>query len=197
MSRFVITVWSIWALLFYSCPADAVSPAVGQSLDNFQLMNQDGIPVHLADFQGKTVLMSFIYTRCPMPTMCPLITSKMAGIQKMINQTNHDNVIFISITFDPEYDRPEVLKEYALKHQADLSNWDFLTGDQATIDAFTKSIGLVYEGVSDGMIGHNMQTLILSPAGTVHDLYQGSGWEVDKVYQALLALSNNQGKEAS
>src|SRR3989338_3283546 len=70
---------------------------------DFRLVNQDGRSVRLSEFRGKAVLVSYIFTRCPMPSMCPLVTSKMAQVQKAVNQTLRDRAVLLSITFDPAY----------------------------------------------------------------------------------------------
>ena len=161
------------------------------SLSDFRLVNQDGRLIPLSDFQQKTIFLSFIYTRCPMPGMCPLQTNKMVGIQKMVNQTSQDDVVFLTVTFDPEYDTPKVLREYAGRYGADLSNWYFLTGDKAEIDRLIQQVDLTYEKLSDGMIGHNMKSVIIARDGSVQQIFHGSGWEVDKIYQMIVSLTKH------
>ena len=188
----IILSFSFLIFLFRAETQTQPLPILGQVPD-FHLYDSNGQEFNSSNLQGKVWVADFIFTSCG--GICLIMTKNMAQLQRSFQMMNDAH--FVSFSVNPEDDSPAVLSGFAKKYNADTRNWHFLTGDQATIAAFTKSIGLVYEGVSDGMIGHNMQTLILSPAGTIHDLYQGSGWEVDKVYQALLVLSNYQGKEAS
>lgn len=166
--------------------SEAAQPA---AIPEFSLTDQEGRTVQWSDFRGKAVLLSFIYTRCPMPTMCPLVTAKMTAIQKMINQTDQERVQLVSVTFDPAYDQPSVLKEYALLHHADLENWAFLTGEKEAIETLTQHVNLIYEDAGNGDIGHNMKTLLVDAEGKVLQIYSGSGWEVDQVLKALTDLS--------
>ena len=97
----------------------------------FALTSQDGTPVALADFRGKVVAVTFIYTSC-MDT-CPVLTALMAYVQDKLGPDFGKRIAFVSITVDPERDTPEVLKRYAETFGADLNGWAFLTGDPAAI----------------------------------------------------------------
>ena len=121
---------------------------------DFHLINEDGRPVRLSDFRGKAVLVSYIFTRCPMPTMCPLVTSKMAQVQKAINQALGDRMVLLSTTLDPAYDTPAVLKEYSERYDADFSNWHFLTGDAAKIQAAAQDANVIYKDMGEGNFAH-------------------------------------------
>ncbi|MFB6346405.1 MAG: SCO family protein [bacterium] len=114
------------------------------------------------------VLMSFIYTRCPMPKMCPLITYKMRQVQKRLNQSGNRSVHFVSVTFDPTYDTPAVLRRYGNKRKVDYANWDFWTGPAETIRALAKKFKVltkkVPEDVNDQsgtVYNHNMRTFLI------------------------------------
>lgn len=168
--------------------AYATAPATTEQAYDFQLINQDGQPVRLSDFRGKTVLVSYIFTRCPMPSMCPLVTSKMAQVQTAVNRSLKDQVVFVSISFDPAYDTPEVLKEYGERYRADFSNWQFLTGDAAEIQAAAQDANVIYEDMGEGNFTHNMNTVLIAPDGTVRQRFRGSGWRVDEVMRAIRAM---------
>jgi len=156
---------------------------------DFHLVNEDGHPVRLSDFRGKVVLLSFIFTRCPMPSMCPLVTSKMAQVQKAVNQTLRDRVVLLSVTFDPAYDTPEVLKEYGERYGADFSNWRFLTGDAAEIQATAQEANVIYEDMGEGNFTHNMNTVLIAPDGTVRQRFRGSGWKTEEVIKSIRAIT--------
>lgn len=123
------------SILFLSCQS---GPKVIDDLGDksFQLVNQDSVAVTFPDdYQGKFVVLGFIYTNCP--DVCPLITQNMIKIQKELN--NPDDIQFIGITFDPERDTPPVLRKYKETFKLD-KNFDFLTGDPAVISEVMDSV---------------------------------------------------------
>jgi len=162
----------------------AASPVWEPAYD-FQLVNHDGQPVTLSDLRGKAVLVSYIFTRCPMPSMCPLVTSKMKQVQAAVNKSLQDKVALVSISFDPAYDTPEVLKEYGERCGADFSNWQFLTGDATEIQAAAQDANVIYEDMGDGNFTHNMNTVLIAPDGTVRQRFRGSGWKVRDVIEEI------------
>ncbi len=98
-------------------------------LPDFQLTNQLGAPITLANYQGKIWLADIIFTRCPGP--CPLMTQTMAGLADTLPKK--PEVRFVTLTTDPKHDTPEILRQYAANLSADTNRWDFLTGDPAII----------------------------------------------------------------
>ena len=155
---------------------------------DFQLVNHEGQAVRLSDFRGKVVVVSYIFTRCPMPSMCPLVTSKMKQVQAAVSETLKDRVVFVSISFDPVYDTPEVLKEYGRQYDVDFSNWQFLTGDDTEIQAAAQDVNVIYEDMGDGNFTHNMKTVLIGPDGTVRQWFRGSGWKVEDVVRGIQAV---------
>jgi len=177
--------------------AALIAPAGGTSATDsvradqaydFRLVNQDNQPVRLSEFRGKTVLVSYIFTRCPMPTMCPLVTSKMAQVQAQVNKILKDKVVLVSISFDPAYDTPEVLREYGERYGADFSNWQFLTGDAAEIQAAAQDANVIYEDMGEGNFTHNMNTVLIAPDGTVRQRFRGSGWNARDVVEGIQGI---------
>jgi protein SCO1 len=112
-----------------------IAPAPG-----FTLTSQDGAQVALADFRGKVVAVTFIYTLCT--DTCPVLTPMMSFVQDRLGRDFGEKIVFVSITVDPERDTPEVLKEYAQAFGADLGGWAFLTGSPATIREVTRGYGV-------------------------------------------------------
>ena len=104
---------------------DPVNPIdIGQPAPNFELTDQDGGSFSLESVRGKVILLTFIYTRCP--DICSSITTNMKQIQDLLGNRFGEEVIFVSISFDPS-DTPQTLKEYAGDHDADYPGWKFLT----------------------------------------------------------------------
>lgn len=157
-----------------------------ENFPSFELTNQEDKTVQLKDFEGKRVLLTFFFTRCPMPNMCPLLSHKVAQIQERIPEESKNQIALLSVSFDPEYDTPEVLKEYGLQYGADFSNWHFLTGPKEIIDRMTENANLFYEKTNEGFFGHNIRTLVLGEKGQVLKAFNGTGWQVEAVLDALL-----------
>ena len=104
------------------------------SNNHYHLVNQKGEPVVFPDFvKGKIVVMNFIFTNCP--DICPLSTNNMRLIQERLNKEKISNVEFVSLSFDPNNDTPEVLTKFADIRGLDLSNWTFLTGRKSVTDS--------------------------------------------------------------
>jgi len=146
---------------------------IGEVVPDFQLTSQSGRPVRLSDFQGKVVVVNFIYTRCPLPDVCPRLSANFAALQKRFRS----GVALLSITVDPEYDTPPVLAEYAKRWGADAGVWRFLTGDVSQIAPL---LGEIY-WADEGTIGHNSTTSILDGEGRLAAMLEGSTWRLDQL----------------
>ncbi|MCL4220065.1 MAG: SCO family protein [Phycisphaerales bacterium] len=150
----------------------------------FRLINQDARPVDETIFHGKISIIDFFFTRCPGP--CPTMTTEIRRIQQELADTR---VQFISFSVDAQYDGPGVLRAYAESYGADLSNWTFVTGDPAQIEAImTQGLGFAFERdktapvtLSNGEQGDN----ILHPT---HLVLVGP----DRTVLALAAVGNHE-----
>ena len=137
----------------------------------FQLIDQDGDPVSLADLRGKAVLLDFIYTHCPGP--CPILTGLHVGIQRKLDPALRSRVRFVSITLDPARDTPLELREYAKKHGVDLHDWSFLTGPIADVNSVVKAYGVGTTRQDDGTIAHLVVTFLIDGDGRIAHRYIG------------------------
>jgi protein SCO1/2 len=137
----------------------------------FRLTDQDGQPRALEDFRGKTVLLDFIFTRCPGP--CPILTGLHAKVQRELPPEIQAKTRFVSITLDPLRDTPTVLREYAQKRGIDLANWSFLTGPPEQVDAVIKSYGVGSRRDADGNIEHVVATFLIDANGQIARRYLG------------------------
>jgi len=156
--------------------------ALGAEVPDFELTNQDGREIRLGGLRGKAVLITFIYTRCPLPDYCPLMTSQFMSLYRSLrkDQALLSRTHMISVSFDPDFDKPQVLKEYAeayLRSEAPASfrHWDFATGTHGEIRKMAGFFGLDYwpEG---GQIVHSLRTAIISTDGKLVRLYRGNDW---------------------
>jgi protein SCO1/2 len=163
---------------------------VGKTVADVPLTNQDGQTLHLRQFKGKAVLVTFIYTRCPLPTFCPLISSEFAAIQNQLQAAPSDfaRTHLVSISLDPSYDKPPVLRKYGLAYLADnpegFKHWDFVSTSPADLQKLASAFGLeFYE--QDNQIAHSMETVLLAPDGTVAQSWPGNEWKTDEVLAAM------------
>jgi len=154
----------------------AVYREVGESLPGFTLYDQTGAVVPSTRFRGKQVMLNFIYTRCPVATMCPAATMKMMEAQRLAAEAGVQDLEFISITLDPEYDSPGVLRDYAEARGIDTANFSFLTGPERAIRDLLAQLGVLakFEGP---LINHTLATLLIDTDGRIIHRADGTQWE--------------------
>ncbi|MCS1408082.1 MAG: SCO1 protein [Verrucomicrobia subdivision 3 bacterium] len=153
---------------------------VGDPLPNYPFTNQDNKAVRLADFKGKVLVFTFIYTRCPLPDFCPRMSMHFRTAYETLKKDPEapDNWHLLSITFDPAFDIPEVLRNYAKAFSSDPEKWSFLTGEMIKIDAITEQFGLMFSRSRESAINwdHTLRTVIIDPQGRIHKIYIGNTW---------------------
>ena len=154
---------------------------VGDPLPDYAFTNELGRVVHLADFKGNALAFTFIFTRCPFPNFCPRMSSNFADAYKQLASADGPkNWRLLSISFDPEYDRPEVLKSYAKRYQYDTNHWSFATGALIDIDALTEQFGLMFPREGAGF-NHNLRTVVVDAQGKVQKVFIGNEWKVEEL----------------
>ena len=152
---------------------------VGENLPDFALYDQAGRVVRAGRFRGRQIIFNFIYTRCPVATMCPAATLRMMAVQKKAREAGVSNLELISITLDPAFDTPGVLNEYALGRGIDTSNFSLLTGPEPAIRDLLTQFGVIAE-FSDGLLKHTLATLLVDEQGRIVHRADGSEWSVDE-----------------
>lgn len=138
------------------------------------LVDMNGAAVDLQ--RGVTVL-SFIYTRCPDPTMCPLVTAKFARMATLLRDTP---VRLLEITLDPDYDTPSVLRAYGRAAGADGVRWTLATGERARIAAFAERAGLLVDRPRPGLILHT-EAVLIARDGLLENTFAGNDWTAAEV----------------
>ena len=149
---------------------------IGEKIPDFALYDQEGRVVQAARFRGKQIMLNFIYSRCPVATMCPAATIKMMAAQRLAREAGVANVEFISITLDPAYDTPAVLKEYARVRGIDTGNFSFLTGPESAIKDLLTQFG-VFAEFKGNLLNHSLTTLLIDENGNIIHREDGSQWE--------------------
>ena len=161
---------------------------VGERVPDFALVDQHGHPLHLHDFRGKAVVLTFIYTRCPLPNFCPLMSRNFASLQERFKRVCPEKTQLLSISFDPDFDTPETLKRYAGLFQHDDKNWLFACGTHEQVERVTSLFGLIREP-SQGFIDHDLRTALISPEGKLVHIWRSNVWtpyEVERMVQETL-----------
>lgn len=147
---------------------------------DFDLIDQAGRPVSLASLGDRVLVVDFIYTSCRGP--CPVQTSIQAALQRRIPEALRDDVQFVSISLDPEIDRPDVLLRYATERGADLSTWSFLTGPTDQVAEVVRRWGVGSVRKEDGTLDHTLVRFLVQD-GRVIERY----WTSDGLDETLLA----------
>jgi protein SCO1 len=167
----------------------------GAEVPDQAFVDEHGKPRRLSEFKGRALAITFIYTRCPMPTFCPLMDRHFATLQKSLERdaTLRTRVHLLSVSFDPAYDTPEVLRKHAASLGANPAMWNFLTGDRDEIDRFGMRFGVsvTREGANADQITHNLRTLVIDRQGRLVKVYTGFDWTPDQILKDLEPLARS------
>ncbi|SRR6266540_4956455 len=166
-------------------PAEPPLPEIAPAPE-FALTSQDGAQVGLADFRGKVVAVTFVYTSCT--STCNVLTPTMSFVQDMLGRDFGTRIAFVSITVDPERDTPDVLKQYAETFGADLKGWAFLTGAPAAIREVTRRYGVFASKSASGDVDHTFLTSIVDARGILRVQYLGTRFDPEEFRHDLLSL---------
>jgi protein SCO1/2 len=170
-------------------------PEPGEAVPDFPLTNQNGRGVSLAAYHGKVLLMTFIYTRCPFPEFCPRVSGEFLTVYHDLQKDPAlaGKVRLLSISLDPAYDTPKVLREYAFsltkkKDDAVFKQWEFAAPKVSDLPKMANYFGLSYQE-EKGVITHSLSTAVIGPDGKIFKWYHGSDWKaVDLMNDAAEVL---------
>jgi protein SCO1/2 len=156
---------------------------VGDTVPNYTFTNELGQAVSLDQFKGRAIAITFIFTRCPFPDFCPRMSNNFKeAYDKLRAMPNGPrNWHLLTLSFDPEFDSPAVLRGYAQRYSADPAYWNFLTGSLVEIDAIAEQFGLVFPRSADGGFDHNMRTAVIDTRGKVQSILVGNKWTSDEL----------------
>jgi protein SCO1 len=146
--------------------------SVGAAMPEFELTDQSGRRVALSMLKGKVVAVTFIYTRCPLPDYCPRMVENFRAVrQRFVTRMDRD-LVFLTISFDPKFDTPEMLTKYATSQRAGGPGWHFLTGDPAAVERVCNAFGIQY-WPEEGLITHSLQTAVIDREGRLAATVEG------------------------
>lgn len=155
----------------------AATPAPSRQLPDVALLDQRGQPFGLSELRGRSVAITFLFTRCPLPNFCPLMSRNFAIVQKELATTAPpEKWRLLCITIDPEHDTPEALANYAKSYGADPKTWIFATGSEADIRQVAAVFGMEFAN-TNGQINHNLRTAVIGPDGKIQKVFEGNDWQ--------------------
>jgi protein SCO1/2 len=189
-------------------PANTTGPAhlpqPGEKVPDFALINQDGKRIRLRSYQGDVLLVTFIYTRCPFPTFCPLVSQNFAKVYAQLRKDpgmDSRKIRLLTISFDPKHDTPEVLKSYAARFNGTtggnpFARWEFAAVPAKELPKVANFFGLYYS-VSGDQIVHSLSTSVISPDGTIYKWYEDNTWKpADLLQDATQSLEQDNRRNA-
>jgi protein SCO1/2 len=161
-------------------------PAPGDAVPDFHLLNQSGRTIHLAQFRGKVLLLTFIYTRCTLPDFCLRMSRNVADIDQALAEDPklYGETHLLSVSFDPAYDTPKVLRSYGGAYtgryaKEDFSHWDFAAPSQKDLAAVTQFFNVgVTPGDSPANLTHSLSTILIGKDGKILAWYPDNDWKV-------------------
>ncbi len=170
-------------------------PAPGDQVPDFRLTNQDGKPIHFSQFQGKALLITFIYTKCPLPDFCPRVTKNFTVIEKSLaaNPGLYSKTHLLCASFDPEGDTPARLKAYGEQYMGALApmafrHWDFAVPSQKLLHPLAEYFDVGLTNETNGTITHTLSTTLIGSDGKVVKFYPGNEWTPEEILADLAKL---------
>ncbi len=153
-------------------PVSHLLVPVGSALPDFELTDQANVPVALSALKGRVVAVTFIYSRCPLPDYCPRMVENLRAVRARFADRMDRDLVLLTISFDPQYDTPQVLAQYAARMRAGGPGWHFLTGDPAKVERVCDAFGIQYFP-DEGLITHSLQTAVIDRDGRLAATVEG------------------------
>ncbi len=173
----------------FHVPTAGLKP--GDLLPDFLLTAEDGRPLHFSDFRGRVLAFTFFFTRCPLPDFCPRMDLNFSDTRTLLRSAPEasTNWQFLSISFDPEYDLPATLTNYATYYrQADADRWLFSVATTNTLAELAPLLDLKVVR-EDNTISHNLRTVVLDPQGRIARQFVGNQWTPQELADAMLVAA--------
>jgi protein SCO1/2 len=170
-----------------TAPSPALKP--GELVPDFAMTTQEGKSLALSDLRGKVVVLTFIYTRCPLPDFCPLMDRRfkeLAGRLAAVRGRS-EGVRLLSVSFDPQHDTPERLAQHARMQGAKAPIWTFAVASHEELGKVAQPVGLMY-GAAGNEVVHNLTTAVVDQSGRLAAIFPGRAWTVDEAFKMIVAL---------
>ncbi|GGH09634.1 SCO family protein [Silvibacterium dinghuense] len=173
-------------------------PQPGDEVPDFALLNENGQTVHLAQLHGKIVLLTFIYTRCPLADYCPRMSRNFAELDKALakNPALYAKTHLLSVSFDPKYDTPKVLRSYGGAYtgrytQETFDHWEFAAPQQHDLDKMLQFFLVGVTPEKDKTITHSLSTAVITPGGRIYKWYGTNDWTPEQILADVNDLAAN------
>lgn len=167
----------------------------GDEFPDFALVNQNNQAIRTRQYKGKALLLTFIYTRCPIPEYCTLMSNNFSQLDQELNKQPqlYEKTRLLSISIDPDYDTPAVLRSYGASHTGrfgdeTFSHWAFATGTKEQVKDVAQFFGLQYFPDKDQIV-HGLRTAIIAPDGRVYKVYRDNKWKPEEVLKDIEMVS--------
>jgi len=174
-------------------------PKPGDEIPDFTLVNQDGKAIHLSQYRGRSIALTFVYTRCPQPDQCTLMSSNFAAVDLELQKEPdvYAKTHLLTVSFDPEYDTPKVMRSYGASHTGRYSDekfehWEFTTGAADEVKRIAEFFGLRYfkdSSTGEEQVMHSLRTAVIDPDGKLVKLYRGNEWKPSELADDLRHLA--------
>ncbi len=178
--------------------SDLHVPEPGESVPNFKLVNQSGRHISLDQYRGKTLLLTFIYTRCPFADFCPRVSGEFAALNQQLKKDSalYKKTHLLSVSFDPKNDTPKVLRTYGAGYLGGKSpqfdHWEFAAPTLEGLPDLTKYFGVTYTQ-DGGVITHSLSTAVIGPDGKIIKWYHGSDWKASDLLKDVSGAAHPAG----
>lgn len=160
--------------------------AVGAEFPDVALIGEDGRTFQMSELRGNVVALTFVFTRCPLPDFCPRMGQQFKAARRQLQQdTGPTNWMFLSISFDAENDRPEVLTKYAQAYREESADrWRFCAAEPKALGEMAGKVGLTVVAEA-GSFSHNLRTVVLDPKGRLYRSFNGNLWSAGELAEAM------------
>ncbi|MFN2492944.1 MAG: SCO family protein [Pyrinomonadaceae bacterium] len=181
-----------------SLAGETIGPKPGDEVPNYRLLNQDGKTIRIHDYRGKALLLTFIYTRCPQPDQCALMSNNFAAVDQELQKQPElfAKTHLLSVSFDPDYDTPKVMRSYGAAFTGKYSDenfahWEFASGTTDEVKGIAQYFGLRYYKQSEkgeDQVIHSLRTALVGPDGKIVKMYRGNEWKPQEVIEEIQLL---------
>ena len=180
-------------------PVNEKFAQIGKTVPDFKLIDQNGKPIAFKDYRGKALAVTFIYRECPLPDYCIKMSKNFSDLANQLHDDaeTKNKIRLLSISFDPERDTPEKLKQYGLGYlgkgpKAGFTIWQLAVGTDRDVRAIADFFGLRYEvdQTDKTQINHSLRTAVIGPDGTVKKIFAGNEWTTEELLKELQSANS-------
>jgi len=160
----------------------------GDPLPDYHFTNQFAQPFSTAQFKGEALAITFLFTRCPFPTFCPLMANHFSEAQQKLLALSSapTNWHLLTVSFDPDFDKPAILKSFAERYKYDPAHWSFATWALIDITALAEQVGLTFWHDDTGSISHNLRTVVVDASGRLQKILAWNQWSSDELVAEIV-----------